>query len=223
MEREGGSETYEVIYNSVYGGFSFPDKFVHKVFERYPPDSTELGKSLFRPERCGIFVEQDGVPPLGADGQPPNFYYEVVKKEPFVNGYMRCFTTRYSRQNNGTYKASSCVFDKSSNYVTKDNIKYYFISGFVQWEYTWRESPEVIAMAKEHGLFRKGSALAIDTVPVGYDYNINEYDGLETVVPLFPYRKVIGELIECIKTGKQDGLGVMSKKLVSGEMDIKRI
>jgi hypothetical protein len=216
-------QTYEVIYNKCYGGFNFPLDFVHKVFERYPPDSTELGASLFRPERCAIFVEQSSGPGLASDGQPANFYYEVVKKEPFLCGYMRCFTTQYSKGKDGTYKTTSRAFDKSSNYVTKDNINYYFISGSVQWEYVWRESPEVIAMAKEFDLFKKESSLAIDTVPVGYDYHINEYDGLETVVPLFPHRKVIGELIECIKTGKQDGLGVMSKKLVSGEMDIKRI
>ncbi len=65
--------------------------------------------------------------------------------------------------------------------------------------------------------------LVLKKIPIGYEYRIDEYDGNERVIIVFPYKKVIQELLEARQTHSDDNLGPIAKKLVEGTLDVTRI
>ena len=209
-------DTYEVVHNICYGGFSLPQAFVEKVFEAFPPE-TPLGKKLFENTRESRFIEE------GATPNPSWGTYNVIKrKEPFCHGYQRYVSVMYIDSGSGTFKP---ILKESNKYVSKDGEVFYYLAENRFCD-TWRSAPEIVQMMKEEGLIGNkfgNSYLAIDKVPVGYDFDIEDYDGKETVRMFFPYRKVIGELLEAVRSQNTEGLGDLSKMLLSGEVNVKDI
>jgi hypothetical protein len=67
------------------------------------------------------------------------------------------------------------------------------------------------------------TSLILEKIPVGYDYHVREYDGSESIAVVFPYKKVIQELLEARKTNSDDKLGPITKKLVDGTLDASKI
>lgn len=65
--------------------------------------------------------------------------------------------------------------------------------------------------------------LVLKKIPIGYDYRVDENDGWEEVFIVFPYKKVIQELLEARQTHSDDKLGPIAKKLVEGVLDISTI
>lgn len=209
-------DTYEVVHNICYGGFSLPLAFVEKVFEAFPPE-TPLGKKLFEDTRESRFIEE-GIAPN------PSWttYYTVKNKVPFFHGYQKYVSIMNFSTASGAFIPIAKEFDR---YVSKDGIMFYYLAEN-RFCNTWRSAPEIIQMMKNEGLIgnKFGTTfLEIDKVPVGYDFDIDDYDGKETVRIFFPYRKVIGELLEAIRSQNTDSLGEMSKKLLSGEVNVKDI
>lgn len=238
MEQKGESETYEVMYYNGRNGFQLPVDFVEKVFEKYPPDTTELGTQLFTPVKDIQFIDRTRSIWLRVKNEGHNNthdntqydYFEVYKKEPYVNGYMLCHTRRYVKVENGKYKRDKrgqpAWYQKNvKGYVTKDNKNYYDISGYISHNEKWRIAPEVIAMAKQEGLINEYSDLSVAKVPIGFEYDIGKYAAncREFVSISFPYRKVIGEFLEYVKTGSMDCMTDNTKRLINGELDIKDI
>lgn len=162
-----------------------------KVFEAYSPDSSELGAKLFPEIKHIQFLDRTRsiwlrMKEQGISNKPDPLFYtycEIYKKEPFVNGYMLCSTRQYGKCQNGKYKLVRPVIPKWRKYIkgfiTKDDKSYHLVTGDVQYNEAWRESPEVVKMAKEYGLFNDGFALS--KVPVGHDYHIH-YNGSGEIV-----------------------------------------
>lgn len=65
--------------------------------------------------------------------------------------------------------------------------------------------------------------LALARIPNDYTYHIDSYDGNETVVIQFPYKKVILELLEARKTNSDEKLSPLTKKLIDGTLNASGI
>ena len=86
-----------------------------------------------------------------------------------------------------------------------------------------RSDPHLIRVIEEIGVEKAGAnscKLAITTLPSGYDYTINEYDGKETVRPRLPYEKIIEDLKQYYLTGCKDFKCPITEKVVSGELKL---
>lgn len=200
-------ETYEVLYSDDH--FEFPEEFVEQVFKLYPPES-EVGMKLWKTEthkRPFIWSKEESIDPSLKQ------YYKVEDEEPFAHGYNRLIGLDIFI---GTYTSRI----PCNEYLTKDRKAYYYLSCH---ESHWRDVPEIIALAKSADIINKENGLKIATVPAGYSYRIEEYDGMESVIVQFPYRQVIRELIQALKENSQDGFGPITKKLVDGSMKIDYI
>lgn len=171
--------------------FRFPLEFVIKVFEAYPPDSSQLGAKLFPEVKHIQFLDRTRsiwlrMKEHGISNQPdPSFYTycEIYRKEPFTNGYMLCSTRQYGKLKNGKYKLATPDLPKWRKYikgfVTKDGKSYHLVTGDVGYNNAWRESPEVVKMAKAYGLLN--NEFALDKVPIRHDYRIH-YNGNGEIV-----------------------------------------
>jgi hypothetical protein len=201
------NDYYEVLYNRCYGGFSFPDDFVEKVFEKYPPE-TEVGSKLFEKAHCNIFRHDDEIDPSLVT------HYIIEGKEPFKNGYSFMILKTIFKDHKFEPEAGK------TKYITKDDKTYYYLDNN---EHTWREVPEVIAMAKECDILKKKigySKLHVAKVPIGYKYHIREYDGMESVDIIIPYKNTIQELLDYIKNQDKTKLSSLTQKLLSEELTI---
>jgi hypothetical protein len=110
-----------------------------------------------------------------------------------------------------------------TKYITKDDKTYYYLGNS---EHTWREVPEVIAMAKECDILKKKigySKLHVAKVPLGYKYQIHEYDGMESVKVMIPYKEIIQELLDYIKNQDKTKLNSLTQKLLSEEVTIQNL
>ena len=209
---DDNDDYYEVLYNDCYGGFDFPEEFDELVFNTYPPHTPE-GLKLFRP-KVDILVVKLGEKPEGN----PNDYYEIVESAPMDNGYTKVKLRNYRYiQNKDSYDAWN---RKPFSYATRDFKTYYPIS--IE-KYRCRASKPLIEMVKAHGLIGikiKYSKLAIEKIRNGYKYDIREYDGLESVEELFPYREVINQLVDCIKTKDESRLGPLAQRILEGKLKV---
>lgn len=204
------NDYYEVLYNDCYGGFDLPDSFVEKVFEKYPPDS-EVGESLFSADKYVTFVREDD------STIPDNHYYKITESIPLHNGYFRVRSKYYFKNKDGTFNERS---RECTDYVTKDYEKYYYLSCD---RFGWRDSAEVIEMARTEGIIgvKHGHSLVqVQKVPIGYIYDINEYDGKESVGYHIPYNIVIQELVHCVKTGDKTKFSPLTLKIIDGSVKV---
>lgn len=150
--------TYEVLYNAGYGGFSFPLSFAEAVFEAYPPESA-LGAKLWKPSNTH-FVSGDETP----DSSWAN-YYKIEGSVPFKCGYNRLVHRYFTKSGDG---GSALV----GHYVrNSESQPIYFLRETHNDADEWCTSPEIIALAREHGLIGRrqdgGVELQIASVPVG--------------------------------------------------------
>jgi len=203
---------YEVMYNTCYGGYGFSDDFCEELFRRYPPH-TEIGAKLFRPSRDRFCFP----------GEEPNpewsgTYVQIhPQRDPITgtDGYCYLYTSSH-------FRGKRSNEPRRSDYIARDNKHVYFLSIH---ETDWRDSPEVIALGKEWGLFGKrgahGTNLALARIPVGYGFSIHEYDGMERVAVECDVVQIITELLSYIDTRSEDSLGPMSKRLVHKEVGVR--
>ena len=206
------SEYYEVLYNTCYGGFSFPDDFTEKVFEKYPPE-TEVGSKLFKEDPHVKIIRPD----QELDDPSWMSYYIIEGKEPFKHGYSFMILKQVFKDSKYKFEA------KKTHYITKDDKTYYFLSSN---EYNWRDSPEVIALARESNILKTKigySKLAVAKVPIGFTYHIREYDGMESVNIVIPYKQTIQELLNYIKNQDKSKLSALTQKLLSEELTIQNL
>lgn len=203
------SEYYEVMYNSTYGGFRFPNSFVKKVFEKYPPDS-EIGSKLFdKVSEYEHFISKDEIP-----NAEWNSYHLVEGRVPFIHGYNFLILKTVFKPAPNDQPA------RKSNYLTKNDKDYYFLTEYMR---EWRDSPEVIELAREYDLFNKCENLKITKVPKYFTYHVHEYDGMENIITEFPYRNIIQELLNHID-GKEIGeLSELTKRLLDKKMSVADI
>lgn len=193
-------DTYDVLYNTCYGGFDFPTEFIEKVFKAYPPN-TELGKKIWKSEDIACFIPPDNQVPTDRKS-----YYKITEYEPFCDGFWRTVCTM-------TYDGSQRY--ECNSYIT-DKTNYYHLS-CSQFRRVWRTSPEIIQMARQDGFIGKdlhGTYLAVAKVPVGYEYSIREYDGMETVFAKCPTEEILAEMVELIQGRKQDAEHPLTQKLL---------
>jgi hypothetical protein len=221
------TETYDVLFNGCYGGFSFPQEFMEAVFEIYPPES-ELGRQLWDKVEIENFAWNDAEAEAYKANSKINHYYRVHGVEPFKHTYNRLVIESFVRD----YKDKIFKMDRSphvSDYVTQNissgDLPVYYINYLDVDDGPWRTAPEIIAMARVQGLVDdpspdKCSSSRIRTakVPVGYKYEISEYDGKETVYKKSPYREIIGELVELYKTHDESKLGPLTRQLLDGTL-----
>lgn len=198
--------TYEVLYNSCYGGFSFPESFIMEAFRRFPPESEE-GKQLWKPTH-DYFIQTDD--PIPTD----KWTQRIVNTEDFCHGYKWLY---YERIDNGEPEKYQRYLDKPSMYCTKDFKSYYFVHRGCS--DAWRALPVIIAMAKEHGLIHNKhnhTDLRIAKVPVDYDFRISEYDGMENVRVSCPTEAILTDLVRVINTGNREGAHILTQRLLEG-------
>lgn len=190
-------EYYEVLYNPDYGcGLRFPEEFVNRVFELYPPDS-EVGKELWSKTIDCILQEDEEVP----EGR--KHYYRIAETKEFCNGYVWL----KMKSNNGEKEKPF------SRYCTKDFKTYYYVTYN---KYSWRDKKEIIALVKEMEL-----DIPTDKVPKDYGYYIDEYDGMERVVIDCPNARIIKDLLDIISLNtiskKDINIHPLTLKLLDGE------
>jgi hypothetical protein len=197
--------TYEVLYNSCYGGFDFPDTFLKEVFRRYPPESEE-GKQLWN-DTCDHFIQADDPVPVG------KWTHRIVKTEEFCNGYQWIYYERLDK--NGEPEKYQCHIDSPSMYCTKDFKTYYFVR--YNHARVWRTLPAIIAMSREYNFIhtkKNHTELRIARVPIGYEFRIQEYDGMECVRVTCPTETIITDLLQVIRTGNKDNIHVLTQRLL---------
>ena len=170
-------ETYEVLVNSCFGRFSFPPKFVSKVFMLFPPDSS-VGRRLF-PLFCNLHI----LTPAEVPDSSWEKYYVIQSVEPLTGGFQIVSADMYVRFGAGYHKFAECA----PFFVSRDMSTYYSLRDFNA--YDWRTNPEIIRLAQCEGIIGKeyGSALLrIEQVPIQCGFHIVNDDGNETLVVDFP-------------------------------------
>lgn len=197
-------ETYKVLYNNHYGGFSLPNDVYEEMFKRFPPGTT-IGDQLFYESKNTRFVKE---------GDTPNpewtVYYLITRYEDFCDGLKRVYYKSYNKST-GNY-----THEIESDIVT-DGTKYYSLYPYPSDE--WRTCPEVIQYVEDKGYIGKRfgqTTLQIATLPVGYSVGINEYDGKETIYPVCPTIEIIADLLHIIKFGSKNSLNCLTQKLLNG-------
>jgi hypothetical protein len=202
--------TYEVMYNRCYGGFTIPEEVQHRVFSEFPPH-TEIGSKLFETNKYTIFIEKDEEPP--ADKKT---FYRINSRIPFQDEYDRL------EIDNRNYNFQSEYF-----YVQHQPTKNIYYHGMCSYtEDNWRKSPQVISIMKEMGYIGKDfgySNIKIAEVPNCCSFSISDYDGMESVHIVFPYRRTVTELLQYIDDHDETKLSEVSRKLVSKEMKLSDI
>jgi hypothetical protein len=91
--------------------------------------------------------------------------------------------------------------------------------------HTWRSNPEVIQLAKDSGILDvkiRHTFLRIGKVAVGFSFYIDDYDGMETVVPEFPTEDVIGDLLSIVFGKNKHRVNPLTQKLLNGH-DLKGV
>jgi hypothetical protein len=180
--------SYEVLYNTCYGGFGFPNTFIDEVFRSFPPESEE-GKELWKPTKDSFIAENDPVP----EGR---FVQRIVNTEEFCHGYKWIYYESINKTGKpSTYQHS---LHKRSRYCTKDFTNIYYVNE----NNKWRTSPTVIHMARKHNLIgvKHGcTELNIARVPMHYTHYIKEYDGMESVKVECPTEQILVDLLKKIQ------------------------
>jgi hypothetical protein len=201
------SDTYEVLYNSCYGKFDMPDGMIKEIFKLYPPHS-EIGSIFFNEERFIHFIEEEEEP------HPSwKFYmYNIIRKrEPYIDGYSKLWFK---------HKINTNIIP--SHYIQNDITKKIYFEELREFHKETRKSPELIKLLKDGGHIGKQfsfTLLKIAKIPNYYDFHIDDYNGgKETIVPLFPYRETVAELLTYIDDRDETKLSVITKKLVKKEM-----
>lgn len=216
--------SYEVLYNACYGGFFFPQSFLDAVFEAFPPESP-LGAKLWQVGNTNILSEDETPDPTWI------YYNKIVGTVPFAHGYERLMLRMFTRESDGTFTPGD-IQTKPSQYVRKSVTGVIYFMATYYYDRTWRTSPEIIAMAREHdlisanhddSLFHGGTELQVATIPVGYDYEIRDYNGKENIRKKVPYRQIICELIELYKTRDESALSPLTRALLDGSLSAKSI
>jgi len=200
---------YQVLYNTCYGGFTIPYDVIHRVFEEYPPH-TERGSKLFEPEKYARFIEKDDKAP-----EDKNHFYRIIKREPFKGEYDRLVL------NEKMYSG-----DRSC-YVQHRSTKAIYLFGTTcTVENKWRSDPFVIQCMKDMDYIDKKfgfSKVDIAEVPDCCSFSISEYDGMESVHIVFPYRRTVAELLQYIDDHDETKLSEVTRKLISKEMKLTDI
>ena len=202
--------TYEVMYNTCYGGFTIPEEVQERVFKEYPPH-TEVGSKLFEPQKYTVFIEKDEDPPSDKKS-----FYRIMNRVLFEGEYDRLDV------DNGNYNKFSAYF-----YVQHRPTKKIYYHGMCSYtEDNWRESPQVIAIMKEMGYIGTKfgySHIEIAEVPDCCTFSIHEYDGKESVHIVFPYRRTVQELLNFIEDRDESKLSSVTLKLMKKEMKLSDI
>lgn len=111
----------------------------------------------------------------------------------------------------------------------ESNIYYGYIQGAdgkirdVNSRHIDRTDHRIIEVIKRIGLVESSDEyckLEIATVPAGYEYEIIEYDGFETVVIKFPYKQVLIDLINLAQTGSRDFAHPFTQKLIDKTLEL---
>lgn len=101
-------------------------------------------------------------------------------------------------------------------------------SGLVHAVYAWvadfkRTDEKIINLVKSIGLEESSGEnckLAIQSVPDGYDFRIDEHDGEENVIIFIDHRSIIKDLVEYYKTGTKNFKCVTTQKIIDGIIKI---
>ena len=203
------NSTYQVMYNTCYGGFDIPSEVVYRVFKEHPPH-TEIGSTLFEAEKYSLFLEKDDPPP-----SEDRHFYRIMSREPFEGDYDKLITSEKTHDSHRFYVQH------------RTNKKIYFICGNTSGtDYEWRKHPFVIQCMKDMGYIGKKfgfSEIEIADVPDCCTFSIRDYDGMEGVHIVFPYRRTVAELLQYIEDRDETNLSEVTRKLISKEMKLSDI
>jgi len=115
--------------------------------------------------------------------------------------------------------------EKDSDYLmyhVKDQEgKVRFISEFFEFD---RIEPRVLEVLKKLGLnisSGRNCKLALKTIKAGYNYEIREYDGLETVIQCLPYELIIHDLINKINNNDNNYRSILTEQILNGTLKLK--
>lgn len=202
--------TYQVMYNTCYGGFTIPNEVEERVFKEYPPH-TEIGLKLFETNKYNRYIEKDD--PVPTD---KHSFYRINSRMPFHDEYDRLDL------DNGNYNFLSKYF-----YVQHRSTKNIYFHGMCSYtEDNWRSSPQVIAIMKEMGYIGTKfgySHIEIADVPDCCTFSIHDYDGKESVNIVFPYRRTVEELLSFIEDHDESKLSSVTLKLIKKDMKLSDI
>lgn len=113
----------------------------------------------------------------------------------------------------------------NGGYLQDDQGQIHDVSGYDLDFKILRSDRRIIDVVKEIGLEASSECycdLGIDIIPEGYDYEIHEYDGLEAVYPVFPYKEVISDLVNHYRTGQSEFKSKLTQRVIDGEIDISK-
>ncbi len=202
--------TYQVMYNTCYGGFTIPNEVEARVFKEFPPH-TEIGSKLFQTNKYNIYIEKDDPVP-----EDKHSFYRINGRVPFQEDYDRLLLE------NKNYNFESNYF-----YVEHRPTKNIYYHGMCSYtEYEWRESPQVISIMKEMGYIGTKfgfSEIEIAEVPDCCTFSIHDYDGKESVNIVFPYRRTVQELLNFIEDRDESKLSSVTLKLIKKDMKLSDI
>jgi hypothetical protein len=194
-----------VLASGSHGGFSFSEEFVEEVFKKFPPH-TELGTILFKPVIHLNYVIDGYKKYIESKTVYDGGFHEVVEEIDFIDSYK---DVKYMiKSKYGDYIYNIVVHTPSKKLYSREDT--YLDS--------WRSKQEIVYFAQEFGLKKacgKHSKLYVTKVPDGYDYTIQEYDGIESVIISIPYDRIIQDLLDKIN-GKDNNIHPLTKKLIEG-------
>ena len=200
---------YQVLYNTCYGGFTIPYDVIHRVFEEYPPH-TERGQKLFETAKYTRFIEKDDEAPTDK-----RHFYTIIRREPFKGDYDKLILDEKMYSGDRSF------------YVQHRTTKtIYFFGTSSTIEYEWRSDSYVIQCMKEMDYIGKKfgfSNIDIADVPDCCTFSIRDYDGMESVHIVFPYRRTVAELLQYIEDRDETKLSEVTRKLISKEMKLSDI
>lgn len=203
----------KVLANNCYGGFCFSEQFVEEVFKKFPPH-TELGIRLFEPINYLKYVIDKNKKYI----ERKTFYdvglFEVIEETDFIESYK--YVKYIHKWEKGEYE-QTYILHVPSQKLYKHNSTCHK---------SWRAEQEIVSFAQEYGLAKASgehAKLYVRKVPDGYDYRIQEYDGMESVIISIPFDRIIQDLLDKIN-GKDSNIHPLTKKLIEGKdlIEIKR-
>lgn len=245
------NDPYYVIYNSSQcAQYQLPLKLYRILLERYPPSDPMIGSKLWDVSflssasvtKC---VTEESFPTRfthfyfsNPDVMNPNVMSAVINKSSlFYNDYYLHYAESNVKNEDGDV---SCTL--KTRCISNDNKTFYQLDVLAR---LWRASPLVISVCKEFNLLgyvtddneededhsdkdSKSPVTYLDLtyspIPAGYYFEVNDQLGLgiEIISPIFPYWKVISDLLLIVdrKNEKIKEFGFLSKVILDFPLEI---
>lgn len=200
----------EVLINACYGGFAIPEEVTKAIFELHPPHTEEGTKFFERSEYSNKLSEVE-------DPERKDYIF-VERYEVYYGDYK--LIQGYIYHPNGKFACRNSV-------TRGDGIVWNINSPNYRFQDIWRTHPDVIRLCREGGWIGEKfgyTKLRVAHYPKGYGFDIDDYDGMESIIIEPPIEKVLQDLLDMIKGPSQDkkAPNPFTEKLLKGEITVSQ-